>query len=288
MGETSDSEASTVNTASSPLVAVYSDKDPEPSPTRPGPETIIPTAETTATQKEPVPSHPAKNPSDPPATRTADKTEEALINPERADGQKKSKEKEKAADGKKNKHRDQEREKKRGRSTEKSKKLSFYEKQSTQRQHRSRTPRRGEKDQTPVRKDKSTKPKKAGKVTKERAKSTKKVTTRNKKEHRNKKSRQGRQRQLSETSVSQISVSISEPSSNGSTLRAKKSILRRELRKTTEGRERFGDFGRDDFARATTIFFDAGYHRLGNIRRVQGDARAFFISNLRKKIPKRI
>ena len=51
----------------------------------------------------------------------------------------------------------------------------------------------------------------------------------------------------------------------------------------TEGRERFGDFDRDDFAKETTIFSEAGHYRLGNIRRMQDNARTFFIANLRKK-----
>ena len=130
MGETSDSEGAAVRSESTSLVEVYSDKDPEPTIPRPGPETITPTEETIVTQKEPDPSHPAKNTSGPPATQTADKTDETLFNPEKAAGQKKSKDKKKATEDKKDKHRDQEREKRRGRSTEKGGERSFSTKRN--------------------------------------------------------------------------------------------------------------------------------------------------------------
>ena len=54
----------------------------------------------------------------------------------------------------------------------------------------------------------------------------------------------------------------------------------------TEGRERFGDFDRDDFAKETTIFSEAGHYRLGNIRRMQDNARTFLSRIYARRIPR--
>ena len=65
-------------------------------------------------------------------------------------------------------------------------------------------------------------------------------------------------------------------------IKEKKTKMARELRKFAADREQFGDFDRVDFDRAADIFFQSGYYRVENLRRMQEHARTFFIASLRK------
>ena len=85
----------------------------------------------------------------------------------------------------------------------------------------------------------------------------------------------------SDSSRSQISVSISESKSELTRLEHQR-ILTRDLGNFAKGRGRFDDFSRGDFGRATEIFFHAGYYRIETIETMQEHARIFSIATLRK------
>ena len=78
-----------------------------------------------------------------------------------------------------------------------------------------------------------------------------------------------------------ISVDVSE-SDTDEELLGLKIKLARDLRKFADDRGQFEYFDRSDSDWASDIFFQPGYYRVGNLRRMQEHDRAFFIASLRK------
>ena len=156
------------------------------------------------------------------------------------------------------------------------------------------TSKKGKKERTPRRPSRSAernghseKKKTKRTVHKKRGRSKRRNKAEKKKEKtaRTKEKKTRRERPMSsssDTSRSKVTVTLSSSDDEDSDRENRKEMFLKELRKTTEGRDRFEDFTRNDYRKAVDLFWTAGYYRVESLRQMHDNARTFFVNNLRK------
>ena len=119
---------------------------------------------------------------------------------------------------------------------------------------------------------------------KKQEKPKKKETRGRKRDPTPKKEKRNKERPVSsssDSSQSKLTVTLSS-SDDDSEREERKEKFAKDLRRTTEGRERFEDFSRGDYKKAVDLFWKAGYYRVESLRQMHDSARTFLVNNLRK------